>query len=232
MNPSPTDWNAYVDRYCERTSAAFWAEPLNAVSNAAFLLAAIWLARRLLACRRTATVSAALLWPLWLLVGLTAVIGVGSFLFHTFATRWAELADLLPIQLFILAYVACFLRLGAALPWRLAWLGIPVFFAFARLATPLAEDLLPYGSNFYLPAWLGLLAFATYLAVCGVPAWRTLAAAAGVFTVSLTLRTLDLPLCPAWPIGTHFLWHLLNALTLALATVALLPRPAANRAAG
>jgi hypothetical protein len=34
------DWNAFVDNYCERTGAGFWAEPLNAISNASFLVAA------------------------------------------------------------------------------------------------------------------------------------------------------------------------------------------------
>lgn len=38
--------------------------------------------------------------------------------------------------------------------------------------------------------------------------------AAGVFAVSLTLRTLDEPLCVAFPLGTHFLWHCLNATVL------------------
>ena len=32
---------ASIFDYCERTSAAFWAEPLNAVTNGAFIVAAI-----------------------------------------------------------------------------------------------------------------------------------------------------------------------------------------------
>ena len=44
-----------------------------------------------------------------------------------------------------------------------------------------------------------------------------------VFTVSLSLRTLDVDLCPARPLGTHFGWHLLNGLTLYLVTIALIP---------
>ena len=42
-----------------------------------------------------------------------------------------------------------------------------------------------------------------------------LAAGAGLLVVSLTLRTIDLPLCPRWPRGTHVFWHLLNAVLLA-----------------
>ena len=38
---------------------------------------------------------------------------------------------------------------------------------------------------------------------------------AGLLVVSLTFRTLDEPLCAAIPLGTHFLWHILNAIMLA-----------------
>lgn len=37
--------------YCERTGSEFWAEPLNALTNGAFLLAAWWLIPRLRGCR-------------------------------------------------------------------------------------------------------------------------------------------------------------------------------------
>ena len=33
--------NTAIDLYCERTSAAFWAEPVNALSNLAFVTAAL-----------------------------------------------------------------------------------------------------------------------------------------------------------------------------------------------
>jgi hypothetical protein len=32
--------------------------------------------------------------------------------------------------------------------------------------------------------------------------------------LSLAMRILDTPLCDAVPIGTHFLWHVLNAIML------------------
>ena len=33
-------WFTAVDHYCERIGAGLWSEPLNAVSNGAFLIAA------------------------------------------------------------------------------------------------------------------------------------------------------------------------------------------------
>lgn len=221
MSRATIDWNAYIDAYCERTAPGFWAEPLNSVTNLAFVLAAALLLRALLALppspdmpsRRPA---------LAMLIGLLAAIGVGSFLFHTVATRWAAAADVLPIYAFMHVYAACFLRLGAGLPWRLAWLGAPGFFV---LAQGVGQVLPPatLGMGGYAPALLALLLFAAWRAVAGDVRWRGLAAGAVVFSVSLALRQADLPLCARWPLGTHFLWHLLNALTLYLVTRALWP---------
>ena len=45
------DWTAQIDGYCERLDGAFWAEPLNAWTNLAFLLAAWVMARRLRGAR-------------------------------------------------------------------------------------------------------------------------------------------------------------------------------------
>jgi multisubunit Na+/H+ antiporter MnhG subunit len=43
---------------------------------------------------------------------------------------------------------------------------------------------------------------------------RDLAVAGFIFAVSLTLRSIDQAVCPELPIGTHFLWHMLNAVVL------------------
>src|SRR5512144_698817 len=96
-------WYTPVDGYCERVSDGFWAEPLNALTNAAFLIAAVvafvW-TRRAERCDL----------GLELLIGITAVIGLGSFLFHTLATRWAAIADIVPILLFIVVYLGLVAR--------------------------------------------------------------------------------------------------------------------------
>jgi hypothetical protein len=42
-------------------------------------------------------------------------------------------------------------------------------------------------------------------------------AAAGALGLGLVFRTLDQEVCPALPIGTHFLWHSLNGLAAYLA---------------
>ncbi len=37
---------------------------------------------------------------------------------------------------------------------------------------------------------------------------------AGIFLVSLAFRTVDVASCGSLPLGTHFLWHVLNAVVL------------------
>lgn len=204
------DWTRQLDGYCERLGPGFWAEPVNAATNLAFIVAAVvgW---RLFTRRGGDDLAIA-----WLVVVVTAV-GIGSFLFHTVATVWAALADVLPITIFILSYLALVLRRGFALSW---WAALALTIAFLPLSSGLeagveavAGDALG-GSEGYLPALAALV-------VCGAWLWRRdhalgrpLVVAAGLFAVSLTFRTLDMPLCPALPLGTHFLWHLLNGLLL------------------
>lgn len=216
--------------YCERgQDPSFWAEPLNAISNAAFIIAAIAGAAHYARAPARERTSAALL-----LVALTFVIGVGSFLFHTYATRWASLADQIPIAIFMLAYFGFLLRRFLGLSWIVALLGVAAFYAVLRYAGTIEcrySDLLPItaatgarcfnGSLGYAPAGMVLAASAVLLAAIGHPAWRALALAAVTFAASLTLRTLDIEICEltriggrAW--GSHFLWHVLNALTLYL----------------
>ena len=46
--------------------------------------------------------------------------------------------------------------------------------------------------------------------------------ATGIFLGALFFRTIDLAICPYWPVGTHFLWHLLNGVVLYLSMKALI----------
>jgi hypothetical protein len=215
--------------YCERgLDPGFLAEPLNALTNAAFVvagLAALVLIRRRPAARRAAG-------P-YVLVALMIAIGMGSFLFHTFATRWAAIADVAPIGLFMLVYL--FLALRGFLDWPVwaAGLGTLGFAGALRAARAVrctaegevvlggAGGVCLNGSVGYLPALIAMLLIGGWLLWRRHAAWRGVLAAGLAFALSLTFRTLDREVCAATvlagvPIGTHFLWHLLNALVLFL----------------
>jgi len=210
----PASWFAPVDNYCERTDPSFWSEPLNAVTNAAFLLAAVYAFVR---WRRAGGRDGPVLW----LIAVTAVVGIGSFLFHTVAERWALLADVVPIAVFIYGYfllaMGRYLRLGPVA----AVLATAAFVAFNMGFEPLWRHFLPHvtlnGSLGYVPAAAALLGVGT-LCLFGKEreAGKALLLAAALFALSLTFRSLDRSLCTMLPTGTHFLWHVLNAVVLAI----------------
>jgi hypothetical protein len=201
------DWSRPIDLYCERTDPSLWAEPVNAISNAAFLIAA---AAAFAYWRRTGTRDI----PVLLLIAVVAVIGVGSFIFHTVATSGAELADTTPIALFIYAYLALALRRFLKLDWALVALSLGLFalVSYGEEASVPAGTL--DGSHSYIPALVVLLLIG--LAMWRQETGRLLIGAGVVFALSILFRSLDNALCPVLPLGTHFLWHGLNAVVLYL----------------
>ncbi|NBO20881.1 MAG: hypothetical protein EBU97_02790 [Rhodobacteraceae bacterium] len=216
---------AAVDIYCERTSAAFWAEPLNALSNLSFVLAAAygaWTARR----------RGVRDWELWLLIGMAAVIGLGSFLFHTLAVVWSGFADTIPIWSFVAVFVLVAIhRIGGVAPGKIA-VGLVVAIAAITVAVLAsgegsagapAPNIGPNigpdpfnGSLQYAPAVVALVAFSVIARLRRHPQAGRILAATGVFFVSLCFRTLDRDICAAFPLGTHFLWHILNGVMIAI----------------
>lgn len=209
------DWWRPVDLYCERLGPDFWAEPVNALTNLAFVAAGLYGLARAVRAGADGLVRLLCLW--------VVAIGVGSFLFHTVATPWAGLADTLPIWSFVAVYVPFALRRFLGLtPGRVVLvlaIGVAVV-AAVMAALPPRVSAASNGTVQYLPAVLALAAFTVELARRGLPAARPVAAAAAVFVPSLAARTADMAVCTALPLGTHFLWHLLNAAMLALLLVA------------
>ncbi len=219
-------WFRHVDIYCERTDPSFWAEPLNAVSNLAFIVAAF-------VAYRAWRSDPGRDWAVLTLILIVATIGVGSFLFHTFANVWSLMADVIPIRIFIVFYLMLAIRRFFRQPWWLAILVgvafLPASTAFAGAVAAVAGDALR-GSQGYLPAFLALIVCGVWLRALGRPSGNALLIGAGIFVVSLTFRTLDQPLCNLWPIGTHPIWHLLNGVLLGWLTLAMLEHGRPKRA--
>jgi hypothetical protein len=238
----------HVFLYCERgSSAALLAEPVNAASNVAFLLAALG-GLSLLVLRPRAERSA----DHYLLIGLVLLIGLGSLAFHLYATEVTELADVLPIGVFMLVYLGFALNrfIGVPVGWTmLLVLGFTALMAAdmqvkcwdGGIGIPAADvqGVRPClnGSLFYLPALGALIVVGLLLEEKRHRAAPYLLWAAAILAVSVTLRTLDMALCDkvvieGRKIGTHFAWHVLNGLALFLLLRASLEgRPDAIRAA-
>lgn len=153
---------SYIDLYCERTAQGFWNEPLNAISNAAFLIAAwvAWRALRDVKSRGTMDV---------ILICLAACIGIGSFLFHTYANGQTEIMDVIPIWLFVTLYVATVIfRLSNGNGWKtlrimlivVGGVGLGLWMTSGDVSTQTADRPGVFnGSLQYLPAFVALWTF-------------------------------------------------------------------------
>lgn len=221
------DLTASIDVYCERVGTEFWEEPINAITNIAFVIAVLVGVRE---AKRRGVFGG------WIAVlcALAFCIGIGSFLFHTFAQRWASIADVIPILTFILAYLLAASRYLFGLRWSLAIPASIIAFGLALLARKgmllLATKEQLNGSEGYAPALALLLGSAILLYLKKHPAARWIAAASGVFIISMIARSVDMALCPTFPTGTHFLWHGLNGLMIGLLLLAIIRHGALARA--
>ena len=200
------DWMQQIDAYCERVGPGYWVEPANALSNLAFLAAAAVMAWRLRG--QTAPLARAM-------VVILAAIGVGSYLWHTHARAWAGVADVAPILVFILLYIyAVHAEVwGMKRLWSLVLTAL--FFPYAAVLVPVFSRLPGFSESAgYWPVPLLIAGHAAFLHRRAPGTARGLALGAGLLVVSLVFRSLDAGLCAAWPLGTHPMWHLLNAAML------------------
>ncbi|TPN83700.1 hypothetical protein FJ987_25630 [Mesorhizobium sp. CU2] len=200
-----------VDLYCERTGPGLWAEPANALTNLAFIAAGLWGVSQVRR-HRAGTFAEVLAW--WVVA-----IGIGSTLFHTFANKVTIWADILPIAGFTLAYTLFNLRRFLGMGWGKAIAVFVAFYVVAGLITFAVPDWLRQASNGttgYLPPFLALAFFGVWVAASGNRAgWYNLTGSA-IFVVSVICRMIDPLVCASFPLGTHFLWHVFNALMLAV----------------
>lgn len=198
------EWSAQVDGYCERLGPGFWAEPVNALTNLAFIVAAIWAWRR-----------GEGLVPARVLAAILFAIGVGSGLFHTLATRWAGVADVVPILIYILTYIYLANKHFWGLSRTWSGVGTALFFPYAAATVPLFA-MVPGlgGSAGYAPVPLLIFAYAVALRHRLPEVAKGLAIGAGILVLSILFRALDMGVCTGWPLGTHFMWHILNAVML------------------
>lgn len=208
------NWFEQINIYCERTDFSFWSEPLNFISNTSFFLASYAAYRKAKSqdCLHETLVYTAII--------LSALIGIGSGLFHSLATIWAQAADILGIGLYVLFFLVAWnlkaLKLNRG-QLSLSLIGlITITLAFVILLGSLLGE---------TSAYLGILCYLIFLGIKEkqlAQARSNLLKASALFGVSIVFRTVDLTICAEFPMGTHFLWHGLNALVIYLSLSSLL----------
>ncbi|MFL2794045.1 MAG: ceramidase domain-containing protein [Paracoccaceae bacterium] len=198
------DLSKPIDIYCERLDIGIWAEPINAVTNIAFILAAIIMWLR---CKNLVEGK--------ILSFLLLSIGCGSFLFHTYAQTWAAFLDVTAILIFILTYI--FVANRRFLVWSkmVSLIGVILFFPYQLLLVSILSNIQFFGSSVqYIPVAILIFIYSGLLRKSEPNLSRGLFIGAAILCLSIISRTVDEPLCSILSVGTHFVWHILNAIML------------------
>ena len=198
------DLSKPIDIYCERLDIGIWAEPINAVTNVAFILAAIIMWLR---CKNLVEGK--------ILSFLLFSIGCGSFLFHTYAQTWAALLDVTAILIFILTYI--FVANRRFLVWSkmVSLIGVIMFFPYQLFLVSILSNIHLFGVSVqYIPVAILIFIYSGLLRKSEPNLSRGLFIGAAILCLSIISRTVDEPLCSILSVGTHFVWHILNAIML------------------
>jgi hypothetical protein len=191
--------------FCELVRAEGIAQPANAWSSLAFVVAGV----AALVLLRPTTRPERVLLPL-LAVALAAV-GVGSFAFHATLTLWGQFVDVLPMYAVGCVLLAgALVRLGWVAPRRAAVGGVALLVALGVLLWLWPESRRVLFAAVLLPG----IVLELVLARRGTAAARWLRLGLGLLVTAYLLWVLDQTglLCdPSSRLQGHAAWHVLGA---------------------
>jgi hypothetical protein len=185
--------------YCERNSIETFAEPLNALSNVAFVLCGIIFFLRKGMIKNPLPYS-------------VIFIGFSSFLFHYIPTRFYSTLDVFSILLFVVLYNTLLTKNILNYSFFKSALSSIILILMSFLLGILFSKTIISTSSFYL----GLLSYMIYIAFLLKKASniKYFLIAIILFSISLIVRSIDIYLCDLISFGTHFVWHILNSLVI------------------
>lgn len=191
--------------YCERTADHIFSEPLNSITNIAFIFIAYFIFKKY----RKADYSL-------ILSGLIFFIGVGSFLLHTFPSRLTALVDVVFILFFILFFLYVLsrkiIKLSIIYSLSMSLISPILYFYLGRALK--AEFPRIGDSSFYIIILIHMFLICIYIFQKKLRNLKYIFIGSIVFAFSIFFRVIDQVYCEINIHGTHFIWHILNSLVL------------------
>lgn len=191
---------------CELQSNHLVSQPVNLLTNAAFLIAS-YLIYRLIRKNRIKEKGI-----ITLFIG-SVLIGLGSIAHHAVPNNFTLLLDGLPIYLFL--FLALYHLIHALIPNKGYSVLLSVIYVFVNFLAPIAIRI-PFDPNAVTPILnlAFLLLITVFLSRKYKKPTNFLIWAMGSYTLATVFFLLDEKICSQFPIGTHFLWHIFNAMTI------------------
>ena len=187
--------------YCERASLDFFGEPFNSITNIFFMITAFLVLR---------------LYRDYISFFSIAFIGLSSFAFHTYQNSFTGLLDILAIIIFMLIYTTNIYKKLIGFNFFYSSFIALSFVISCYLFGILLRNSVIGTSSFYFPIIFHLLFLIIYFRYINLDFnyLKYLVLSITIFSTSIILRVIDQSVCNIFPLGTHFLWHMLNAIFL------------------
>lgn len=203
---------------CEalHSGESWFSEPLNVLSSALFLVTAFALHYYFRKSQnRHPSAPRYFDLDIRLLIGVIYAIGVSSLLLHSIPNSVTEFFDVISISLFIIVFFfSVMLRILRCSTRNiiLAFLGF-CFFTFSSI-TYMQSYM--NGATSYISTMAALTMVAFYLYGKNHPSAKHFLAAGQIGIVALYFRSIDTKMCDFMPIGTHWIWHVMNAVLITI----------------
>ena len=192
--------------YCENVTGFWLAQPLNAITNLAYTVGGFYLYAYVKKNNLNRTLGI-------VLSGLMIILGIGSTAWHSHKSVLTMLSDEIPIYLFIVLVIYYLVQslVKKSKITTLAMASIAVLYYLIFTYLPGAEN---FDGSFKYAFVLVLFLILNFLVVKKLGTEYNFFIPLGIFAAGIALRVADLPICQAFPVGTHFLWHILVAIAM------------------
>lgn len=197
--------------YCEQPIYQAFFEPINTITNLAFMIAGIMLFIQL---RKRNVLDIKGVYFSTVLV----IVGLGSFVWHLYRNDLTLMLDSIPIALFVLSYLFFYI-----MQMNKNWvLRISLFLSFFGYVVILVRALsgienhwlLTNGGMQYLVALSFFVVLQLFNRYWNQGLIKPSLIVVMLFALSIFFRQTDLLVCEYIGFGTHFMWHILNGVVL------------------
>ena len=187
--------------YCERIDLNFWSEPLNAFTNLGFIIISYIIFKNY---KNQKYIKA--------YAFIIFLIGTSSFLFHTIPNKFTGFLDVISILIFIILFTFDIYK-------NLTSQTLSIIITFTSIASyTIFGNIFKYSilgsSAFYFLIVIHLYLIFLILTLLKLKNRSYILIAALLFTMSIFFRIMDQKVCHFLQHGTHFIWHILNSITL------------------
>lgn len=190
-------------QYCEQVAGFWLTQPLNVITNLAYIIGGVYLYRYVKVNNLNRNLGI-------ILSGLMIALGVGSTAWHSHKSIPTIMMDEVPIYLFILLSIFILTKsLTKSFLNTLGAMGL-VAIIYHVIFTYIPGAGVYSGSLKYAFALFVFVAL-SMLVVKKYGQEYNFSTPLCIFAIAIALRSVDLYICQYFPLGTHFLWHILVA---------------------